>query len=227
MRIFQLLDLKKGFSLPLWVVASAKAATKKLLDLPFDNHEFIKIPNNDDVKKIKVHSAASIKENNSALAITFANSGLDLDITNNLEIWVIASFVRIENLENRSKGIIDLVPGYGVGVDINTEKICISDFAKKIIEVNLSEIIPEGFKLCLEIIFPKGKFLAERTSNKAFGIVEGLSIIGTTAETHISASPEQLKHAIDELNKAIAEHGMDLITFVIGENGLDLSLIHI
>ena len=223
MCIFQLLDLKKGFSLPLWVVASAKAAAKKLLDLPFDNHEFIKIPNNDDVKKIKVHSAASIKENNSALAITFANSGLDLDITNNLEIWVIASFVRIENLENGSKGIIDLVPGYGVGIDINTEKLCISDFAKKIIEVNLSEIIPEDFKLCLEIIFPKGKLLAERTSNKAFGIVEGLSIIGTTAETHISASPEQLKYAKDELNKAILEHGIDSITFVIGENGLDLA----
>ena len=223
MRIFQLLDLKKGFSLPLWVVASAKAATKKLLDLPFDNHEFIKIPNNDDVKKIKVHSAASIKENNSALAITFANSGLDLDITNNLEIWVIASFVRIENLENGSKGIIDLVPGYGVGIDINTEKICISDFAKKIIEVNLLELIPKGLKLRLEIIFPRGKFLAERTSNKAFGIVEGLSIIGTTAETHISASPEQLKYAMNELNLAIQEHSTDSIAFVIGENGLDIA----
>ena len=72
MYIFQLLDLKKGFSLPLWVVASAKAAVKKLLDLPFENYESIKIPNNDDVKKIKVHSAASIKENNSALAITLS-----------------------------------------------------------------------------------------------------------------------------------------------------------
>jgi len=221
--IFQLLDLKKGFSLPLWVVASAKAAVKKLLDLPFENYEFIKIPDSNDLKKIKIHSVAFIKENGAALAITFAKSGLDLDLTNNLEIWVVASFVKIKNLENCIKPKIDLVPGYGVGIDSNSEKICISDFAKKIIEVNLSEIIPEGFKLCLEIIFPKGKFLAERTSNKAFGIVEGLSIIGTTAETHISASPEQLKHAIDELNKAIAEHGMDLITFVIGENGLDLA----
>jgi len=221
--IFQLLDLKKGFSLPLWVVASAKAAVKKLLDLPFENYEFIKIPDSNDFKKIKVHSVAFIKENGAALAITFAKSGLDLDLTNNLEIWVVASFVKIKNSENCIKPKIDLVPGYGVGIDSNSEKICISDFAKKIIEVNLSEIIPEGFKLCLEIIFPKGKFLAERTSNKAFGIVEGLSIIGTTAETHISASPEQLKHAIDELNKAIAEHGMDLITFVIGENGLDLA----
>ena len=223
MCIFQLLDLKKGFSLPLWVVASAKAAVKKLLDLPFENYEFIKIPDSNNFKKIKIHSAAFIKENDAALAITFAKSGLDLDLTNNLEIWVVASFVKIKNLENCIKPKIDLVPGYGVGIDSTSEKICISDFAKKIIEVNLSEIIPEGFKLCLEIIFPKGKFLAERTSNKAFGIVEGLSIIGTTAETHISASPEQLKYAIDELNKAIAEHGMDLITFVIGENGLDLA----
>ena len=140
--------MKKGFSLPLWVAASAKAAVKKLLDLPFDNHEFIKIPNN-DVKKIKVHSAASIKENNAALAITFANSGLDLDITNNLEIWVIASLVKIENSENGLKGIIDLIPGYGVGIDINTEKICISDFAKKIIEVNLLELIPKGLNCLL------------------------------------------------------------------------------
>ena len=223
MCIFQLLDLKKGFSLPLWVVASAKAAVKKLLDLPFENYEFIKIPDSNNFKKIKIHSAAFIKENDAALAITFAESGLDLDLTNNLEIWVVASFVKIKNLENCIKPKIDLVPGYGVGIDSNSGKICISDFAKKIIEVNLSEIIPEGFKLCLEIIFPKGKFLAERTSNKDFGIVEGLSIIGTTAETHISASPEQLKYAIDELNKAIAEHGMDFITFVIGENGLDLA----
>ena len=224
MRIFQLLDLKKGFSLPLWVAASAKAAVKKFLDFPFENYEFIKITNNDDLKKIKVHSAAFIKEkNNMALAITFANSGLDLDLTNNLEIWVVASFLKIKNLENHSKAIIDLVPGFGVGIDSSTEKICISEFAKNIIEINLLEMIPQGLKLRLEIIFPKGKFLAERTSNKAFGIVEGLSIIGTTAETHISASPEQLKYAMDQLNQAISSSVSDSITFVIGENGLDLA----
>ena len=215
--------MKKGFSLPLWVAASAKAAVKKLLDLPFENYEFIKITNNDDLKKIKVHSAAFIKENNAALAITFANSGLDLDLTNNLEIWVIASIVKIKNLDNNSKAIIDLVPGFGVGIDSSTKKICISDFARNIIEINLLEIIPHGVKLHLEIIFPKGKFLAERTSNKAFGIVEGLSIIGTTAETHISASPEQLKNAMNQLNQAVSCSANDSITFVIGENGLDLA----
>ena len=223
MCIFQLLDLKKGFSLPVWVAASAMAAVKKLLDLPFDNYEFIKISNNNDLKKIKIHSAASIRENNAALAITFANSGLDLDLTNNLEIWVIASFIKDDDLQNSTKAIINLIPGYGVGVDSNTGMICISDFAKTIIELNLLEIIPRGLKLRLEIIFPKGKFLAERTSNKAFGIVEGLSIIGTTAETHISASPEQLKYAMNELNQVVSASDTDSITFVIGENGLDLA----
>ena len=158
-----------------------------------------------------------------ALAITFANSGLELDLTNNLEIWVVASFVKINNLENISKKIIDIVPGYGVGIYSNTKKICISDFARKIIDINLEEIIPEGLKLCLEIIFPNGKFLAERTSNKAFGVVKGLSIIGTTAETHLSASPEQLNCAMNELNQAVSESNTNLITFVIGENGLDLA----
>jgi len=223
LRIFQLLDLKKGFSLPLWVGASAKAAIKKLLNLPFENYEYIKLPNSNDVKKIKVQSAAFIKGNHAALAITFANSGLDLDLTNNLEIWTVASFVKTKSIHNNPKNKIDIIPGYGVGIDSKTKRICISDFAKKIIEVNLLEIIPEGLKLKLEIIFPKGKFLAERTSNKSFGIVEGLSIIGTTAETHISASPDQLKQAMKELNKAVSVTDNDAITFVIGENGLDLA----
>ena len=215
--------MKKGFSLPLWVAASAKASVKKLLDLPFENYELIKIPNKNDLKKIKVHSAAFIKGNDASLAITFANSGLDLDLTNNLEIWTVASFIKNNNSKNCSNEIIDLIPGYGVGIDSKTEKICISGFAKKIIEFNLLEIIPEGLRLRLEIIFPKGKFLAERTSNKSFGIVEGLSIIGTTAETYISASPDQLKHAMNDLNQAIVEPANDAITFVIGENGLDLA----
>jgi len=43
--IFQLLDLKKGFSLPLWVAGAARSALKKLVGLPFENYELIKIPN--------------------------------------------------------------------------------------------------------------------------------------------------------------------------------------
>jgi len=77
--------------------------------------------------------------------------------------------------------------------------------------------------LNLEIIFPNGKFLAERTSNKSFGIVDGLSIIGTSADTYSSASPDQLEEAKTELAKLIKNDFKGKVVFVIGENGLNLA----
>jgi len=79
------------------------------------------------------------------------------------------------------------------------------------------------FRLNLEIIFPNGEFLAERTSNKSFGIVDGLSIIGTSAETYSSASPDQLEEAKDNLEKLIQNDFKGKVVFVIGENGLNLA----
>ena len=75
----------------------------------------------------------------------------------------------------------------------------------------------------LEIIFPNGKFLADRTSNRSFGIVNGLSIIGTSAETYSSASPDQLEEAKNNLAKLIQNDFNGKVIFVIGENGLNLA----
>ena len=75
----------------------------------------------------------------------------------------------------------------------------------------------------LEIIFPNGEFLAERTSNKSFGIVDGLSIIGTSAETYSSASPDQLEDAKTKLARTIQSDFKGEVVFVIGENGLNLA----
>ena len=87
--------MKKGFSLPIWVAGAARSALKKLVGLPFENYELIKIPNEKKEIKIEIHSAALFKGESHALGISFAKSGLDLDITQNLEIWVIASFEKI------------------------------------------------------------------------------------------------------------------------------------
>ena len=223
LRIFQLVNLKKGFSLPLWVAASARSALKKLLGFSFENHELIKIPNETKLRKIKVYSAGLIRDKSYSLAITFVDSGLDLDLTDNLEVWALVSLKEIKDKQTKLKNIINIVPGYGVGVNKQTSKICISDFALKVIEDNLIDIIPPRHSLSLEIIFPNGRFLAERTSNKSFGIVDGLSIIGTTAEVYASASPDQINIAKANIDKAISEKFSGVITFVIGENGLDLA----
>ena len=221
--IFQLLDLKKGFSLPLWLAGAAKSALKNLLGYSFQNYELIKVPNENRLIKIEVHSGALMQGNSHAMGITFAKSALALDLTQNLEIWTIASLEKslIKNITKKNQ--INIIAGYGVGIDQNTSEICISLFAKEVLYENLLDIIPDGFKLNLEIVFPNGKFLAERTSNKSFGIVEGLSIIGTSADTFSSASPDQLKHAKEQLDHIIENNFKGKLIFVIGENGLNLA----
>ena len=215
--------MKKGFSLPLWVAGAARSALKKLVGLPFENYELIKIPNEKKEIKIEIHSVGLLKDDSHALGITFAKSGLDLDITQNLEIWTIASLEK-KSFNNSVQAIpINIIAGSGVGIKEDTSEICISNFAKEVLHENLLDIIPEGFNLKLEIIFPNGVFLAERTSNKSFGIVDGLSIIGTSAETYSSASPDQLEEAKTNLAKLIQNDFKGQVVFVIGENGLNLA----
>ena len=159
--------MKKGFSLPLWVAGAAKSALKKLVGLPFKNYELIKIPNEKKEIKIEIHSVGLLKDDSHALGITFAKSGLDLDITQNLEIWTLASLEEIP-FNNPVQTIpINIIAGYGVGIKEDTSEICISNFAKEVLYENLLDSIPKGFNLKLEIIFPNGVFLAERTSNKS------------------------------------------------------------
>jgi len=215
--------LKKGFSLPLWVAGAARSALKKLVGCSFENYELIKIPNETKEIKIHIHSVGLLKESSHALGISFAKSGLDLDITQNLEIWTIVSLEKITFNTFVQTNPINIVAGSGVGINKNTSEICISDFAKEVLYANLLDIIPEGFNLKLEIIFPNGEFLAERTSNKSFGIVDGLSIIGTSAETYSSASPDQLEEAKTKLEKLIKNDFRGKVVFVIGENGLNLA----
>ena len=191
--------MKKGFSLPLWVAGAARSALNKLVGLPFKNYELIKIPNEKKEIKIEIHSVGLLKDESHALGITFAKSGLDLDITQNLEIWTIVSLEKNSFNNPVQTNPINIIAGSGVGIEENTSEICISDFAKQVLYMNLLDIIPDGFKLNLEIVFPNGEFLAERTSNQSFGIVDGLSIIGTSAETYSSASPDQLEEAKKKL----------------------------
>ncbi len=97
---------------------------------------------------------------------------------------------------------------------------CISQFARELLCINLYPLLPKGFSIKVEIILPEGKDRALKTSNNAFGVVDGLSLIGTQAEAQISASPDQLKNCKKILQQKCSEPTFDgRVTFVIGENG--------
>jgi len=85
--------------------------------------------------------------------------------------------------------------------------------------------LPKGMSIKVEIVLPEGKDRALKTSNEAFGVVDGLSLIGTQAEVQISASPDQLRNCKETLQNKCSKSTFDgRLTFVIGENGMDLAL---
>jgi cobalt-precorrin-5B (C1)-methyltransferase len=92
------------------------------------------------------------------------------------------------------------------------------------LEANLLPALPADRRLRLRVVLPGGRELAERTSNAAFGVVEGLALIGTRAMAQGSAGPDRLRQALDDLGERTGQPGFggDLV-IVIGANGLDLA----
>ncbi len=175
-----------------------------------------------------VSSAAVLHNGRAAIGISNCEPGICLDLTRGLEIWTYLQFLTDTSFENHHNHHIDnwleIVAGYGVGKVDLTGQICLSHFARDLLLLNLKSYKKSGSILKLEIIFPTGKDLSERTSNHAFGVVDGLALIGMQAEVQVSASPDQLQHTISLL-KAICKKPKfnGSLTFVIGENGLDIA----
>jgi len=219
-----------GFTLPVWVVAAAKSATNILIGNKFQDIENIDLPNREESLKVPISSSALLDNGEKALAISHCQSGLSLDITKGLEIW---AYVQLTKESYKSGNIVqngfpdwlDFHAGYGVGKFESSGQPCISKFTRDLLCINLYPLLPKGFSIKVEIVLPEGKERALKTSNNAFGVVDGLSLIGTQAEVQISASPEQLKNCKKILEHKCSESTFDgCLTFVIGENGLDLAV---
>ena len=218
------------FTLPVWVVAAAKSATKILLGNKFKDTERIDLPNKEESILVPISSSALLDNGKKSLAVSHCQSGLALDITRGLEIW---AYVQLNKAPTNSGKInengfpdwLDFHGGYGVGKFEASGQPCISQFARELLSINLYPLLPTGYSIKVEIIFPEGKDRALKTSNRAFGVVDGLSLIGTQAEVQISASPEQLSNCKKILQDKCSESTFNgYLTFVIGENGMDLAL---
>ena len=218
------------FTLPVWVVAAAKSAMNILIGNKFKGIEKIDLPNKEESINVPITSSALLDNGARSLAISHCQSGLTLDVTRGLEIWAYvqlnkASPNTAKICENGFPDWLEFHAGYGVGKFESSGQPCISQFARDLLCINLYPLLPKGFSIKVEIVLPEGTKRALKTSNQAFGVVDGLSIIGTQAEIQISASPEQLKKCKEILLDKCSESAFDgCLTFVIGENGMDLAL---
>ena len=199
---------RTGYTLPVFAVAAAKAA---LIHLQNSKDSLLSValdllPGNTD---IPIYQVATL-ETTSALAITLSDPGDNLDLTRNTLVW---AWVKISPRQDQA---LILEAGVGLGKTI-TGEAAIYDYARRLFEANLLPLIPAGQTVTVQIILPAGRQLAQRTSNEAFGILEGLSLLGTSGISQPMSAAEHLEEFRFDLQQKVKNH-RDLV-FCIGSNG--------
>lgn len=212
-----------GFTLPVWLAAAARAALQKLRAEPVQRPQPLQLAAGatqlEGEKVLVPIEAVAPLEDGWALAMVRCDPGeAVLDLTRGLLLWV-----QLRWLDGPGEWL-ELAAGHGVGRLAASGEACLSSYARDLLAWNLLPLLPPGRRLALRIVIPEGERLAARTSNAAFGVVDGLALIGTQATVQRSAAPEQLEAALVELRQRAAgpDFGGDLV-LVIGENGLDLA----
>ena len=216
-------DATAGYTVPVWLTAAARAALVTLLGQPWQRYQPLWLHPEAEAAgelpaRVPVQAAAPLADG-WVLAMACCDPGPEvLDLTRGLQLWV-----QLRWLEGPGKWL-ELRAGEGVGVLQASGEACVSAYAEQLLECNLRPLLPQGRRLELQVVIPEGRRLAERTSNAAFGVVDGLALIGTQAEVQRSAGPDQLAQALAALRERAAAPAFcgDLV-LVIGENGLDLA----
>lgn len=211
---------KTGYTLPVFACASAIAALQQLntTDPTFSLESVhVNLVTPAQTVGIAVEQHAPL-DSDSALAITRSDPGENLDITRNTPVWAKVTLRPFDSAAER----IQIFGGEGIGKKMQQAgDAAIYRYATELLIVNLTPwLLPEQ-AIDVTIILPEGRTLAARTSNEAFGVVEGLSLLGTSGISQPLSAPGQLQLFRTELRQQSKK--TDVLVFCIGENGLDLA----
>lgn len=219
---------RSGYTLPVFACAAAVAALQYLQNKnQLIQQVTIDLIEPAQIVNIPIEQIACLTDY-SVLAITRSDPGDNLDLTRNTPIWAMVEWVK--NLpshspekarESQLSDNIVIQGGEGIGYDEKTGHTAIYRYAKQLLLANLEKQLQPQDRILITFILPEGKQLATRTSNAAFGIVEGLSLLGTTGISQPLTVPEQLEQYQTELQQKAQE--FDCLVFCIGENGLDFA----
>ncbi|MGL5194761.1 MAG: cobalt-precorrin-5B (C(1))-methyltransferase CbiD [Chroococcales cyanobacterium] len=203
---------KTGYTLPVFAVAAAKAALM-VLSPGAEAPKTVTLDLMPELVEIPIYQVARL-DGTSALGITRSDPGDNLDLTRNTPIWA-----RVISTPRQSQPLI-LEAGEGLG-KTETGEPAIYNYARQLFERNLFPLIPEDKTLIVSIILPEGRQLASRTSNAAFGILEGLALLGTSGISQPLSAADHL----DEFRQILQDKVKNSphLTFCIGQNGLGVA----
>ncbi len=219
--------MRSGYTLPVFAAASAIAAIR-CLQRSAEPQSAVKLDliSPPQQVEIAIESAALIRSD-MAVGITLSDPGDNLDLTRDTPVWAVVEWADISQEES-----IVILGGEGVGKQSNlADRPAIYSYAARLLQANLAPLLGTGQKIRVTIVLPEGRALATRTSNAAFGVVEGLSLLGTTGISQPLSAPGQLEACLAELRARVGDPPQppflrgepEPLVFCIGENGLDLA----
>lgn len=168
-------SLHSGYTTGSCATAAAKAALLALLYGKKEKEVNITLPDNEEINIPVVWNKTSISQNQ-ATAYVIKDAGSDPDVTNGCEIGVKVAFsdcVGIHFLQGEGVGVVTL-PGIGISVG----EPAINPVPRSMIINELSALYTGGLDITISIL--NGRELAKRTFNPKLGILNGLSILGTS-----------------------------------------------
>ena len=171
--------LRTGYTTGTSATAAAKAALLAIINQTKIETVDVKLPKGSFIK-IPIHLCQFDK--NRAKCSVIKDGGDDPDVTHGAEIIVELSFTdKINEIEIDGGEGVGIVTKPGLGLELN--KAAINPVPKKMINENLREItnkhlVKKGIKVIISV--PKGKELGPKTDNPRIGILNGISILGTS-----------------------------------------------
>ncbi|WP_448562984.1 cobalt-precorrin-5B (C(1))-methyltransferase CbiD [Trichothermofontia sp.] len=216
------MSARTGYTLPVFACASAVAALRWLREdlttLTSVSIDLLEPPETVDIAIEQVARLASDR----ALAISRSDPGDNLDLTRHTPVWAEVTLQPAATLAATDPPQISLKGGEGIGQNLKADRQpAIYAYARRLLTANLLPHLRPGEHLTVNLILPEGRRLAERTSNAAFGIVEGLSLLGTSGLSQPLSAPEQLTACREALHQKAGQ--FDCVVFCIGEHGLALA----
>jgi cobalt-precorrin-5B (C1)-methyltransferase len=204
---------RSGYTLPVFAVAAAKAALVHLQGDRPDPQQTVILDLLPGEATIPIQQVARL-DIDSALAITISDPGDNLDLTRNTPIW---AWVKLQPCQSER---LILEAGEGIGKTASGEP-AIYQYARRLFEANLLPLIPDDRTVTVSIVMPEGRQLAQRTSNEAFGVLEGLSLLGTSGISQPLSAEEHLEDLRQVLQTKVQSNSH--LVFCIGSHGIRIA----
>ena len=171
--------LRTGYTTGTSATAAAKAALLSIINQRKIEHVDVKLPKGSLIK-IAIHSCKFDKHSGRCSVIK--DGGDDPDVTHGAEIIANVSFTdKIKEIEINGGEGVGIVTKPGLGLEIN--KPAINPVPRKMINENVMDVagkilLEKGIKVTISV--PKGRELGPKTDNPRIGIMNGISILGTS-----------------------------------------------